>query len=129
MRPFVYCTEGGDTYLVCPVNCRCVVLDPSREWTLTGHTNDESGELQYVLDTSDHSTDVKPKWAHVLLSGKKAVDVDHEEVLAEIKRRLVNLKQLSMGTCTTWVATCLASYLSAIHQDYNSGARGTRNGG
>ena len=72
--------------LVCPKKSLQVALKANVEWTINPHNR--NGQWQYIVQTDPASTS-KPKWAHVLLGGSKAVAVTSDEVLAEIATRTV----------------------------------------
>ena len=89
-KPFVFFKEDGTfCALVCPKTSKMVPLDTGKEWRLMPHYKEETETFEYVLDTA--AMDCKLRWAHVMLNGRKAVNIDQTDdnapVLAEVASR------------------------------------------
>ena len=89
-RPFLMKVKG-QTFLVIPHLRKCVHIRDNYEWNLTP-TQEQVGVVEYVLDAEGQPEGTKPRWAHQLLDGKRAKEVVDEEIIAEIQRRRLGLK-------------------------------------
>ena len=63
-----------------------VPLATGHEWTICPKLS-EDGVVEYIVDTVDQDEGVKPRYAHVMLTGRKAVDVNDEGIMSEIMQR------------------------------------------
>ncbi|CAJ1405700.1 unnamed protein product [Effrenium voratum] len=86
-RPFLM-QKGSLSLLVSPESKTQVTIKSSVKWNLVPHLNENTMKHEYILQSEPPSSDIKPKWAHRLLLGSKAVKVTDPDVLKEIESRM-----------------------------------------
>lgn len=89
--------KGSLSLLVSPESKTQVTIKSSVKWNLVPHLNENTMKHEYILQSEPPSSDIKPKWAHRLLLGSKAVKVTDPDVLKEIESRSFVAKPTSVS--------------------------------